>query len=49
MRELGLLGPEKREQWGDLMATFQYLNRVYKKSGESIFTRACRDKQMALE
>jgi len=38
---LGLFSLEKRRLWGDLIVAFQYLNGVYKKAGEGLFTRAC--------
>jgi len=44
LRELGLFSLEKRRLWGDLIVAFQYLKGVYKKAGEGLFTRACRDR-----
>jgi len=41
--ELGLFSLEKRRLQGDLVAAFQYLIGAYKKAGEGLFTRACRD------
>jgi len=41
LRELGLLSPEKRRLWGDLLAAFQYLKAAYRKDGEGLFTRGC--------
>jgi len=42
--ELGLLSLEKRRLWEDLRAAFQYLKGAYKKAGEELFIRACRDR-----
>jgi len=35
---------EKRRLQGDLIATFQYLKRSYRKDGERIFSRVCGDR-----
>ena len=44
LRELGLFSLEKRRLRGNLIAAFQYLKGAYKKAGEGLFTRACRDR-----
>jgi len=47
LRELGLsslLSLEKRRHRGDLIAAFQYLKGAYRKDGEGLFTRVCRDR-----
>ena len=44
LRELGLFSLEKRRPQGDLLAAFQYLKGAYRKAGEGLFTRACRDR-----
>jgi len=41
---LGLFSLEKGRLRGDLIAAFQYLKGVYRKDGENIFSRACRDR-----
>jgi len=41
---LGLFNLEKWRLWGDLTAAFQYLEGDYRKDGENIFSRACRDR-----
>jgi len=41
---LGLFGPDKRRQLGDLIAAFQYRKGAYGKHGENIFIRACCDR-----
>jgi len=43
LRPLGLFSPENRRLQGDFTAAFQYLKGAYKKSGEGLFSRACRD------
>ena len=35
---------ERRKLQGDLIATFQYLKRGYKKEGNGFFSRICGDK-----
>jgi len=44
LRELELFSLEKRRLRGDLTAIFQYLKGAYKKDGEGLFTKACRDR-----
>jgi len=44
LRELRLFSLEKRRLWGDLIAVFQYLKGAYRKAGEGLLTRACRDR-----
>ncbi|KAK4813033.1 hypothetical protein QYF61_006524 [Mycteria americana] len=44
LRELGLFSLEKRRLRGDLIAAFQYLQRLYKQAGEGLFTRARSDR-----
>jgi len=44
LRELGLFSMEERRLLGDLIAAFQYLKTTYKKGGEGLFARACRDR-----
>lgn len=44
LREVGLFSLEKRRLWGDFTAAFQYLEWAYKKHGERLFIRACRDR-----
>jgi len=44
LRELGLFSLQKRRLQGHLLAAFQYLKGVYKKTGEGLFTRACSDR-----
>ena len=39
-----LFSLEKRRLWGDLIATFQYLKRPYKKGEEGLLTRANSDR-----
>jgi len=43
LRELGLFSLERRRLWGDPMAAFQYLKEAYRKDGEGLFTRVCRN------
>lgn len=33
-----------RRLWEDLVAAFQYLKGVYRKAGEELSTRACRER-----
>ncbi|KGM00265.1 hypothetical protein N301_02923, partial [Charadrius vociferus] len=44
LRELGLFSLEKRRLQGELIAAFQYLKGAYRRAGEGLFTRACRDR-----
>jgi len=44
LRQLGLFSQEKRRLQGDLIATYQYLKRAYRNSGEGLFTRVCSDR-----
>ena len=44
LRELVSLSLEKRKLWGNLIAAFQYLKGAYKKAGEGLFTRTCRNR-----
>ena len=44
LRELGLFSLEKRRLWADLIAAFQYLKGAYRKDGENIFSKACRER-----
>jgi len=41
---LGLFSLKKRRHRGDLIATFQYLQGAYRKTGEGLFTSACSDR-----
>ncbi|GAB0180294.1 triadin [Grus japonensis] len=43
-RELGLFSLEKTRLQEDLIVAFQYLKGAYRKAGEGLFTRACRDR-----
>jgi len=44
LRELGLFSLQKRRLGGDLIATFEYLKRAYRKAGEGLFTRTHGDR-----
>jgi len=44
LRELELFNLHKRRLWGDHRAACQYLQQAYKRVGEGLFTRACRDR-----
>ena len=45
LRELGLFSLEKRRLQGDVIVAFQYLKGAYKKDGDRLFSRACRDRR----
>jgi len=44
LTELGLFSLEKRRLQGDLTAAFWYLEGVYMKDGDRLFSRACYDR-----
>jgi len=44
LRDLGLFSLWKRRLWGDLIVAFQFLKGAYKKFGDRLFSRACRDR-----
>lgn len=44
LKELGLFRMEKRRLWRALRAAFQYVGGAYKKAGEGLLKRACRDR-----
>jgi len=44
LRELGLFSLEKRRLQGDLTAAFQFLKEAYKKAGDRLFSRGCRNR-----
>ena len=44
LREVGFLSLENRKLQGDLTVAFQNLKGVYKKDGDRLFSRACRNR-----
>jgi len=44
LRQLGLLGLEKRRLWGYQRVVFQYLKGSYRKEGDRFFSRVCGDR-----
>ena len=44
---MGLFSLEKRRLWGDFIVAFQYLKGAYRKDGEGLFIRECRDRTRA--
>ncbi|KFW01643.1 hypothetical protein N327_07946, partial [Fulmarus glacialis] len=45
LRELGLFSLQMRRLQVDLIAAFQYFKRGYKKDGDKLFSKACRDRR----
>jgi len=45
LRELGLFSLEKRGLWGDPVTFFECIKGAYKKDGETLFTKACSDRE----
>lgn len=44
LKDLRLLSLEKRSHQGDLVTTFQYLKRSYRKKGNRLFSSICCDR-----
>ncbi|PKU42577.1 hypothetical protein llap_7128 [Limosa lapponica baueri] len=44
LREMELFSLEKRRLWGDLITAYQYLKGAYRRAGEGLFVRKCRDR-----
>ena len=44
LRQLGVFSLEKRRLWGGLITAFQYFKGAYRKAGEGLFIRECRNR-----